>query len=297
MLSMITGPLLGGIIGLITNGIAIRMLFRPLKPIKIFGKTLPFTPGLIPKERGRIARSVGNVIATNLISEESLSRNLLSDEMDNRILSWIDCQLDQLRDHPTKLHTLLTTYFSDEQVINAADTFQSKATELLYRKACTINLGAVIAETALSEVRKHPLFASFGFMISEDMLLNIKEKIQETVDQMITEHGEAIIRDMVEQETLNVLTLSTDQIYEKLIDHESQIKQTVLSAYHSLVKNHLSQVLKAIDIAGLVENEINRFDLLELEHIILSLMKKELNAIIALGGLLGVLMGCLMNFF
>ncbi len=297
MLSMITGPLLGGIIGLITNGIAIRMLFRPLKPIKIFGKTLPFTPGLIPKERGRIARSVGNVIATNLISEESLSRNLLSDEMDNRILSWIDCQLDQLRDHPTKLHTLLTTYFSDEQVINAADTFQSKATELLYRKACTINLGAVIAETALSEVRKHPLFASFGFMISEDMLLNIKEKIQETVDQMITEHGEAIIRDMVEQETLNVLTLSTDQIYEKLIDHESQIKQTVLSAYHSLVKNHLSQVLKAIDIAGLVENEINRFDLLELEHIILSLMKKELNAIIALGGLLGVVMGCLMNFF
>lgn len=297
MLSMITGPLLGGIIGLITNGIAIRMLFRPLKPIKIFGKTLPFTPGLIPKERGRIARSVGNVIATNLISEESLSRNLLSDEMDNRILSWIDCQLDQLRDHPTKLHTLLTTYFSDEQVINAADTFQSKATELLYRKACTINLGAVIAETALSEVRKHPLFASFGFMISEDMLLNIKEKIQETVDQMITEHGEAIIRDMVEQETLKALTLSTDQIYEKLIDHESQIKQTVLSAYHSLVKNHLSQVLKAIDIAGLVENEINRFDLLELEHIILSLMKKELNAIIALGGLLGVLMGCLMNFF
>ena len=297
MLSMITGPLLGGIIGLITNGIAIRMLFRPLKPIKIFGKTLPFTPGLIPKERGRIARSVGNVIATNLISEESLSRNLLSDEMDNRILSWIDCQLDQLRDHPTKLHTLLTTYFSDEQVINAADTFQSKATELLYRKACTINLGAVIAETALSEVRKHPLFASFGFMISEDMLLNIKEKIQETVDQMITEHGEAIIRDMVEQETLKALTLSTDQIYEKLIDHESQIKQTVLSAYHSLVKNHLSQVLKAIDIAGLVENEINRFDLLELEHIILSLMKKELNAIIALGGLLGVVMGCLMNFF
>lgn len=297
MLSMITGPLLGGIIGLITNGIAIRMLFRPLKPIKIFGKTLPFTPGLIPKERGRIARSVGNVIATNLISEESLSRNLLSDEMDNRILSWIDCQLDQLRNHPTKLHTLLTTYFSDEQVINAADTFQSKATELLYHKACTINLGAVIAETALSEVRKHPLFASFGFMISEDMLLNIKEKIQETVDQMITEHGEAIIRDMVEQETLNVLTLSTDQIYEKLIDHESQIKQTVLSAYHSLVKNHLFQVLKAIDIAGLVENEINRFDLLELEHIILSLMKKELNAIIALGGLLGVVMGCLMNFF
>ncbi|MBU4541424.1 MAG: DUF445 family protein, partial [Firmicutes bacterium] len=50
------GPILGGIIGLITNGIAIRMLFRPLKAIRVFGLTLPFTPGLIPKEKERIAK-------------------------------------------------------------------------------------------------------------------------------------------------------------------------------------------------------------------------------------------------
>ena len=47
-------PLLGGLIGYITNDIAIRMLFRPHKAKYLFGIHIPFTPGIIPKEKGRI---------------------------------------------------------------------------------------------------------------------------------------------------------------------------------------------------------------------------------------------------
>lgn len=47
---LIIGPLVGAIIGLITNGIAIKMIFRPLYAKYLWGWKLPFTPGLIPKE-------------------------------------------------------------------------------------------------------------------------------------------------------------------------------------------------------------------------------------------------------
>ncbi len=41
-------PLIGAAIGYVTNWIAVKMLFRPLKPIK-FGKlVLPFTPRNYP---------------------------------------------------------------------------------------------------------------------------------------------------------------------------------------------------------------------------------------------------------
>ncbi len=50
-LQMIAAPVIGGIIGLITNGLAIKMLFRPHKEIYIGKFRLPFTPGLIPKEK------------------------------------------------------------------------------------------------------------------------------------------------------------------------------------------------------------------------------------------------------
>lgn len=52
-LPYILAPALGGIIGYITNDIAIRMLFRPRQAKYICGIHIPFTPGIIPKEKGR----------------------------------------------------------------------------------------------------------------------------------------------------------------------------------------------------------------------------------------------------
>ena len=74
-------PLLGGLIGYITNDIAIRMLFRPHKAKYLFGIHIPFTPGIIPKEKGRIAEAIGGVISENLMNNEVLEKYLLSDEM------------------------------------------------------------------------------------------------------------------------------------------------------------------------------------------------------------------------
>ena len=44
-------PIVGGIIGYVTNDIAIKMLFRPHEAKYIFGHKIPFTPGIIPKEK------------------------------------------------------------------------------------------------------------------------------------------------------------------------------------------------------------------------------------------------------
>jgi uncharacterized membrane protein YheB (UPF0754 family) len=61
--------------------------------------------------------------------------------------------------------------------------------------------------------------------------------------------------------------------------------------YEDIVRNRLDEILKAVDIAEVINNKINSLDLLELERIINSLVKKELNALIWLGGLLGMVMG------
>lgn len=82
--SYIIPPLVGGIIGYVTNDIAIRMLFRPHTAKHIMGWRVPFTPGIIPKEKGRIAEAVGTVISDNLMSQEVLEKYLLSDNMVGR---------------------------------------------------------------------------------------------------------------------------------------------------------------------------------------------------------------------
>lgn len=55
--SYILPSLVSGIIGYVTNDIAIRMLFRPHTAKHIMGWRVPFTPGIIPKEKGQVSQS------------------------------------------------------------------------------------------------------------------------------------------------------------------------------------------------------------------------------------------------
>jgi len=69
-------PILGAVIGYVTNAIAIKMLFRPLRPVRVLGLTLPFTPGIIPRRRKELAESIGRMVSRELLTEESLGKRL-----------------------------------------------------------------------------------------------------------------------------------------------------------------------------------------------------------------------------
>ena len=53
---------IGALIGYCTNYIAIKMLFHPRKEMRIGSWRLPFTPGVIPKNKERIASEVGAAV-------------------------------------------------------------------------------------------------------------------------------------------------------------------------------------------------------------------------------------------
>lgn len=77
----IVPPLIGALIGLFTNWIAIKMLFYPLREIRLLGVTIPFTPGILPRERFRISKSIGRTVAKELLTEEVLGRRLREPEL------------------------------------------------------------------------------------------------------------------------------------------------------------------------------------------------------------------------
>ncbi len=80
LLPWVLSPLLGALIGYVTNALAIRMLFRPLKAIRVFGIRLPLTPGVIPKQRDVLADSIGQMVSERLITEDALERQIAASE-------------------------------------------------------------------------------------------------------------------------------------------------------------------------------------------------------------------------
>lgn len=85
-------PIAGAIIGYFTNDLAINMLFRPYRPIFIFKKQLPFTPGLIPKNQERLAKRVSDTIMGSLLTPEELqklAKRLLRTERVQAAILWL----------------------------------------------------------------------------------------------------------------------------------------------------------------------------------------------------------------
>lgn len=76
--AFILPPVVGAGIGLFTNWLAIKMLFRPLMEHRLFGLRVPFTPGILPRERTRMAMSMGDTVATDLLDDETVAARLRS---------------------------------------------------------------------------------------------------------------------------------------------------------------------------------------------------------------------------
>ena len=89
VLPWILPPLLGAIIGYVTNRIAIKMLFRPLEPKRVLGRRVPLTPGVIPRNRFDLARTIGRMVSEQLLSPQALREQLDSPEFRDSLKRWI----------------------------------------------------------------------------------------------------------------------------------------------------------------------------------------------------------------
>lgn len=88
-------PLLGALIGYLTNKVAIRMLFRPLNPWYILGKRVPMTPGIIPSKRHELAENIGNMVGEKLLTATEIGTALSAEPFQDHLNQIVD---DRVKD-------------------------------------------------------------------------------------------------------------------------------------------------------------------------------------------------------
>lgn len=85
---LILMPIIGAFIGWSTNLLAIKLIFRPLKPFKIPLIKME-VQGLIPKRRFDISKSIGETLEEEILSPDEIVDKLTSEKVKNQILSYI----------------------------------------------------------------------------------------------------------------------------------------------------------------------------------------------------------------
>ena len=316
-LSYIIAPLLGGVIGYITNDIAIRMLFRPHKAKYVFGVHIPFTPGIIPKEKGRIAEAVGGVISENLMNKEVLERYLLSEDMIGKIRSAAEEFIATQQRNNETVSQFLGHYLAKEEIDTISQNINQSITKQTYEKLADSSVGEKVAHIAIDHVAQkltidgaQELLSGiggalgglggmaaglFGGNIVAKFLGMLREPAEhflaKNINTMLRDNGEEIVSNMIGGEVDNFLNKPVSKLLE---GHEEQLVQavnTIESIYRSIITEHLPKILQSIDISKIVRERINEMDVNETEKLIFQVMDQELKAIVWLGALLGLVMG------
>lgn len=131
---------IGGIIGYITNVVAIRLIFRPLKPIKIPIINYEII-GLIPKRRGEIATNIAKIVEEEFISLDEILDNVITEDDKEEIVVYIKTRVSSLINEklsyvPSTIKKIIEGYLEDiieAEIKNSIDDLSQgmmkKATE------------------------------------------------------------------------------------------------------------------------------------------------------------------------
>jgi uncharacterized membrane protein YheB (UPF0754 family) len=297
MYHYLIGPAVGAVIGYITNDIAIRMLFRPHQAKYIMGIHVPFTPGIIPKEKARIAGAIGKAVSENLMNREVMEKSLLSDDMLKKISNAIDEFVTTQSGNDETIEQFALHYLSSDDINAMRSDVTGGIVKLVTAKLQNSDLGSSIAHMATEHVMEKTHNSLAGRLGAEMFIQPLAQPIEKIlakhINEILQNNSQQMIQDLVNKEASVLMGMTMSQLTTGRDEQVEQIKRGVLNAYRTIIIEHLPRILQDIDISTIIEQRINEMDMDEAEAIILDVMKKELRAIIWLGALLGSIMGTL----
>ncbi len=109
--------------------LAVRMLFRPRNPVKLFGLTI-FPQGMIPRHRDRLAKAIGRAVGEELVSQDTILEQLTgNDFLRSKIQSVVDSYTNDLlaADYPSLIEAL--PKHIREPILDAISALQLKLAE------------------------------------------------------------------------------------------------------------------------------------------------------------------------
>lgn len=251
--------LIGIIIGVFTNYMAIKMLFHPYTAWKVWNFKVPFTPGLIPKRRGEIAEQLGHMVENYLFTPDGMKQFIETSNIKSELYNKLQEYLEEYKRKNKNFGEEISKLFQDDWHGKVKDFTGSKISQLLDNE----------------EIRKKTL----NEILSEETLNNIDDKIRELSKYSIKEikryilskEGKRKIKTIVKQ-LLNAngmvgilasLLIDANQIQTKIIDYIEQtlnqqetrrsINRTLLNIWYKVKNEPIGVFIDKFD--DVIKNE------------------------------------------
>ncbi len=291
----ITGPLIGAVIGYVTNKIAVDMLFRPLNPIYIGKFHVPFTPGIIPKGKNRLGKAIGDVVGNNLLSPAVIKETLLSEDMLKDIEAQIDLIFQNLSLENSSIKSKMLPFLGEDTSFKLETTIVQGLTKKVGSGLSNMNLGEIIATEVMAAIQEKVHGTLVAVFVKPSTLAPIEAEIKSRVDQYIEEHGEEKINEYIqlEYDSFKESSISSFAQYINI----TELNEIILNFYRTFVNRYADKFFASLNLSKIVEDKVCAMDTKEVEKLVLDIMEKELGAVVNLGAIIGLLLGIANIFF
>jgi uncharacterized membrane protein YheB (UPF0754 family) len=305
ILLFFTPPVVGAVIGFITNVVAIKMLFRPLREIRVFGIRLPFTPGILPRQRSKLAQSIGAMVERELLTAEIVRQRLQREDVRQKIKEALSLFTENiLQKTPGEIFDGREKLLAD-RLPSAAEklypAFAQAVLDFLGQEDIRRELesrGRIFLRNILFKLNAFQrLFFSAGQYDQK-----LEEKMPEIIDELVMGaenllHNERTKSKLIEAvcssagkaiggQGANIGSLlDIDEANKKALDNF--LFEKLMTAADGQIEN----ILTSINIKALVSDRIDSLDMLRVERIILDVMADQFKWIDIFGGILGFLIG------
>lgn len=243
-----------GLIGFLTNWIAITMLFKPAKKRPLLGH------GLIPAQKNRIAFRLSQAVSDDLINPEIIKKKIHESDIISRYRKQSTDYIKQIIDNPsfrTDLKFWLVRYVDD--MIANPEIRAALAQKIL------VQIEKSMEETPLERVA----LRAYSFIKGQKMQQIVEDALQRIPESVET--GLDRFDDLL------------DDLPEKLDANSEKIEELVTTLLYKLVNQ--------LDVQTLVEDNLRHYDEQRISEIILKATNEQLRYIQYLGGILGVIGG------
>jgi uncharacterized membrane protein YheB (UPF0754 family) len=249
---------------------------------------LPFTPGAIPKGRKRLASAVGHAVSDSLLTKNDIEALLLSEEVKEHVTAAVMKHLTVGLGSEIRLIAELTE-----------EEYRKKRSELSLAVSKeivdSIDLSSIMEEFGLEYIKERIHSKTLGRLIPGEKIDSIAMSVAQGMQGIVDEKGVDYVKGFVDKKFEETDSRSIEDLISKTGDKEINLQEALTDGYTKLIHENIDRSMSHIDIAALIEDKINSMPIDELERLILTVMKKELNTIVSLGAVIGVILGLLGN--
>lgn len=287
MISYLAGPVIGSVIGYCTNYIAVKMLFYPRKEIRIGGFKVPFTPGAIPKGKSRLAKGIGNIVGNKLLTKEDVMKQLMDGGTEEKI---IDRAM-------LALHTNVKQGFcgviGSEDYEVTKEKLTTAVSDAMMESVSKFDMKTIVVNEGGRIIKEKTAGTMLAMFVSDELIQSFTEPAGEEIEAYIQEHGKEKIQQEIEGKLDTMEEKSFMELLYAVDVNDEKIRKYVSGIYQGLISSAMDGLMKQLNVTQIVEDKVNEMSVIELEDLVMTIMKKELNTIVNLGALIGFVLGLL----